>query len=216
VALVALIGFLIMKLDGWSQTWKNLMNYLVLSWQIFKNTHQIAWLEIQDTFLTGIELIQRAWYKLQSLWDKDAAKAGLASIENKQLERAAEIAAAKGKMDQLQAQRDAIKVFQLKWNNTTLGDAANALKKKLGIDAPFISGTTGFLKNDDQISRSPVGDDTKNITSGGTRNTEIHINLRNLVEHIHFEGQWRDKSADMQQQVEQALIRVLNIAYATA
>ncbi|MBK9292566.1 MAG: hypothetical protein IPM52_13220 [Bacteroidetes bacterium] len=215
VALVALIGFLIVKLDGWSQTWKNLMNYLVVSWQIFKTTHQIAWLEIQDTFLTGIELIQRAWYKLQALWDKDAARAGLATIENKQLERAAEIAAAKGKMDQLQAQRNAIKVLQLNWNNTTLGDVAGSLKKKLGIDAPVISGTTGLAAND-QINPSPVAAATENITSGGTRNTQININLRNLVEHIHFEGQWRDKSADMQQQVEQALIRVLNMAYATA
>lgn len=215
MALIGLITFLIVKVDGWGTTWENLMNYLDLSWQMLKNTLQTSWLEIQDVFLSGIELIERAWFKLQSLWDKDAARAGLSTIENNQLERAKALAAARGKMDELSAQRNAIKVFQLQWNDTKLSDVVGPLKKKLGIQSPDIPGITGFgdlnKTNESTVSRAAEG-----IASGGARNTAIHINLGSLVENIHFEGQWRDKASDMQQQVEQALIRVLNMAYATA
>jgi len=215
VALIGLITFLIVKVDGWGTTWRNLMTYLDLSWKTFKNTLQITWLEIQGAFLSGIERIERAWYKMQSLWDKDAAIAGLKKIEDTQLERASALAAARGKMDELSAQRNAIKVFQLKWNDTKLSDVAGSFKKNLGIATPSIPGITGFGK-DNKTTESPVLRASEGIASGGSRNTAIHINLGSLVENIHFEGQWCDKASDMQQQVEQALIRVLNIAYATA
>lgn len=215
VALIALITFLIVKIDGWGETWKNLMNYLVLSWQIFKNAHQQAWLEIEDTFLSGIELIERAWYKLQSLWDKDAAKAGLAKIEGRQLERASKLAAAKGKMDQLSAQRNAITVFKLKWNDTKLSDVAGSLKNKLGIQSPTVSGLSGY--GDSQADNGgAVSSATNSIASGGTRNTEIHISLRNLVENISFGGGLEESTDEMKRRVEQALLQVLNMAYASA
>ena len=87
------------------------MSFLDLSWKMFKSSFELSWLQTQDTFLSGIELIKKAWYQLQALWDKEGAKAGLAKIENKQFERASEIAAARGKMAELTKQRDAIKVF---------------------------------------------------------------------------------------------------------
>lgn len=215
IALIALITFLIVKVDGWGETWKNLMNYLVLSWQLFKTAHQLAWLEIQDTFLTGIELIERAWYKLQSLWDKDAAKAGLAKIESRQLERAGELAAAKGKMDQLSAQRNAITVFQLKWNDTKLSDVAGSLKKNLGIQSPAVSGSAGF-GNSQSGAGAPINSASDSIASGGTRNTEITIHIEKMVESISFDGGITDNAQDIEQRFTELLLRALNMAYATA
>lgn len=215
IALIALITFLIVKVDGWGETWKNLMSYLVLSWQIFKTAHQVAWLEIQDTFLTGIELIERAWYKLQSLWDKDAAKAGLSKIENRQLERASELAAAKGKMDQLSAQRNAITVFQLKWNDTKLSDVAGSLKKNLGIQSPAVPGSAGF--SDSQAGNgTPISSATDGIASGGTRNTEINIHIEKMVESISFDGGLTENTQNIEQRFTELLLRALNMAYATA
>ncbi|GAB1403040.1 hypothetical protein MASR1M74_02180 [Lentimicrobium sp.] len=216
IALVALITFLIVKLDGWRETWENLMSFLDLSWKMFKSSFELAWLQTQDTFLSGIELIKKAWYQLQALWDKEGAKAGLAKIENKQFERASEIAAARGKMAELTKQRDAIKVFQLKWNDTKLSDVVGGLKNSLGITSPSIPGANidggeDPAKNDNDISSTSSG-----IASGGTRNTEIHITLRNLVENISFSGGVGESVDEMKQRVEQALLQVLNMAYATA
>ncbi len=63
---------------------------------------------------------------------------------------------------------------------------------------------------------NPVGEASNGIASGGTRNTEIHINLRNLVENISFGGGVGESVDEMKQRVEQALLQVLNMAYATA
>lgn len=216
IALVALITFLIVKLDGWRETWANLMNYLDLSWKIFKSSFELLWLQTQDTFLSGIELIKKAWYQLQALWDEDGAKAGLAKIENKQFERASEIAAARGKMAELTKQRDAIKVFQLKWNDTKLSDVAGGLKNSLGITSPSIPGANLVGDGSPTKDENAVTSTTNGIASGGTRNTEIHINLRNLVENISFGGGVGENVDEMRQRVEQALMQVLNMAYATA
>lgn len=215
IALIALITFLIVKVDGWGITWKNLMNFMDLSWKIFKTQFEVTWLETQDTFLSGIELIEKAWYKLQSLWDKDAANAGLAKIEGKQFERAAEIASARGKMSEYINQRDAIKVFQLKWNDTKLSDVVGGLKNTLGIQSPSIPGAVAG-DNSTEGNVGPIKDASGTIASGGTRNTEIHINMRNMVENISFGGGVGESVDEMKQRVEQALLQVLNMAYATA
>lgn len=216
IALVALITFLIVKLDGWRETWANLMNYLDLSWKIFKSSFELLWLQTQDTFLSGIELIKKAWYQLQALWDEEGAKAGLAKIENKQFERASEIAAARGKMAELTKQRDAIKVFQLKWNDTKLSDVAGGLKNSIGITSPSIPGANLDGDGSPTKDENAVTSTTNGIASGGTRNTEIHINMRNMVENISFGGGVGENVDEMRQRVEQALMQVLNMAYATA
>ena len=214
IALIALITFLIVKVDGWGITWKNLMVYLDVSWRMFRTQFEITWLEAQDTFLSGIELIERAWYKLQSLWDKDAARAGLAKIEGKQFERAAEIAAAHGKMAELTAQRDAIKVFQLKWNDTKLSDVVGGLKENLGISNPAVPGAD--FSNRDGDGTSAVSAVTNNVTAGGTRNTDITIHIGNMVENINFDGGTAENAHDVEQRFTELLLRALNMAYATA
>lgn len=214
IALIALITFLIVKVDGWGITWKNLMVYLDVSWRMFRTQFEITWLEAQDTFLSGIELIERAWYKLQSLWDKDAARAGLAKIEGKQFERAAEIAAAHGKMAELTAQRDAIKVFQLKWNDTKLSDVVGGLKENLGISNPAVPGADFSNRGGD--GTSAVSAVTNNVTAGGTRNTDITIHIGNMVENINFDGGTAENAHDVEQRFTELLLRALNMAYATA
>lgn len=216
IALVALITYLIVKLDGWRETWENLMSYLDLSWKMFKSSFELAWLQTQDTFLSGIELIKKAWYQLQALWDKEGAKAGLAKIENRQFERASEIAAARGKMAELTKQRDAIKVFQLKWNDTQLSDVVGGLKNSLGITSPSIPGANIDGGEDPAKDDNAISSTSNGIASGGTRNTEIHITLRNLVENISFSGGVGESVDEMKQRVEQAMLQVLNMAYATA
>lgn len=214
IALIALITFLIVKVDGWGKTWSNLMAYLDISWKMFRSQFEITWLEAQDTFLSGIELIERAWYKLQSLWDKDAARAGLTKIEGKQFERAAEIAAARGKMAELTAQRDAIKIFQLKWNDTKLGDVVGGLKKNLGIAGPTVPGADFSGGSGD--GAGAVSAVTNNVTAGGTRNTDINIHIGNMVENINFDGGTAENAQDIEQRFTELLLRALNMAYATA
>lgn len=54
------------------------------------------------------------------------------------------------------------------------------------------------------------------VVSGGTRNTQITINLGKMVETIIFQGSLHDNAEEMQRQVEEALLRTLYAAQSAA
>ncbi|HOI32011.1 MAG: phage tail tape measure protein [Bacteroidales bacterium] len=86
---------------------------------------------------------------------------------------------------------------------------------KNGIDVPVIPGTS-TVPGAGTSPDNPVAPTTKAIAEGGTRNTTLTINLNNLVENIHFSGNMKENANNLQAQVEETLLRVINIAKATA
>ena len=54
------------------------------------------------------------------------------------------------------------------------------------------------------------------ISAGGSRNTAIHINFKNMVESIVFDGTLADKRGDLEKEVISIMARVLGMAQATA
>lgn len=187
VALIALIAFLIIKIDGWGDTWANVMKLCSLVFDSFKGNLELKWLQIKNLFFDGLAAIEKGWYKLQSLWDSDAANAGLASLENERNARAAEIAEKHGKLEQLSKELSALKVVQLKVNDTSLSDVANNLKSKLGISPAGIAGMdtsdtggTGAGGGTNKAGKAS-GKTANSIATGGSKTTHITINLGNLV-----------------------------------
>lgn len=184
VALIALIAFLIIKIDGWGDTWDNVIKLCTLVFDSFKANLQLKWLQIQDFFMNGLETIEKGWYKLQSLWNEDAANAGLAKLESQRNERAKEIAEVKGKIDDINNQISNLDVIQLKVNDTSFSDVANGIKDKLGISAPGIPGTgmtTGGAGGSGGIGTGgsgKAGKDTANsIATGGSKTTHIYVTV---------------------------------------
>lgn len=216
LVLIGFIAYLIYKIDGWREAWQQLLNYLDLSLQIFKTNFELIWLGVQDTFLTGVEYIKKAWYELKSLWDEDSANSELAKINSEQNKRAEEIAKAKNKYVELLEQRADINVFSgLKWNDKSLKDITGGLKDKLGISAPTIPGTTNSGTTASNTASKTEGA-SETIASGGTRNTSIEITFKNMVESIIYNGGADENKSDFEKQVTESLLRVLSMAYSVA
>ena len=220
VALIALIAFLIIKIDGWGDTWDNVIKLCTLVFDSFKSNLQLKWLQIQDFFMKGLETIEKGWYKLQSLWNEDAANAGLAKLESQRNERAKEIAEVKGKIDDINNQISNLDVIQLKVNDTSFSDVANSLKNKLGISSPGIPGTdmtpggVAGASGGNGSGGSKAGKDTANsIATGGSKTTHITINLGELVGTINInKNGFRESTKDMEDQVLDAMTRVLSMS----
>lgn len=215
IALIGAITYVIYKTEGWGETWSNLMRYMNLTWDIFKGNFEVIWLNVQDTFLTGVEYIQKAWYKLKSLWDEDSANSELSKINDEQNKRAEEIAKAKGKLDELKKERSNIDVWQVKWNDKSLKDITGGLKDKLGISAPTIPGATNSGTTASNTASKTEGA-SETIASGGTRNTSIEITFKNMVESITYNGGADENKSDFEKQVTESLLRVLSMAYSVA
>lgn len=216
IALIGIIAYVAYTTEGWGATWDNTMKWIRLSFAQAGAWLRLKWLQIQDFFMSGFEVIAKGWYKLQSLWDKDGAREGLAKIEANRNTRAAEIAAAKGKIDELAAQRKAIDIWQVKSNGKTLSDVTAGLKRTLGIETPAVPGMaakgTGGGTGAEGDSSGGGNGTASSIATGGSKNTSITINLRSLVENLIFEGGYEGSREDMQHDLESRLIRVLEMA----
>lgn len=215
IALIGVIAYVAYTTEGWGKTWDNTMKWIRLSFAQAGEWLNLKWLKVQDFFMTGFEVIAKGWYKLQSLWDKDGAREGLAKIEANRNARAAQIAAAKGKVDELAAQRKAIDIWQVRSNGKTLSSVTDGLKRSLGIETPSVPGMAAGRGNGSVPGDGSGGNGSgaaNSIATGGSKNTSITINLRSLVENLIFEGGYEGSREDMQHDLESRMIRVLEMA----
>lgn len=214
VALIAAISYVIYKTDGWAETWKATMDYLKLSFQQAGAWLNLQWLKIENTFLTGFETIKKGWYALEKLWNKDAANQGLAAIEGQRNKRAEEILAAQNKVDKLSEARKTMKVWQVTWNkDRKLSDVTDKLKNQLGLNTGAGAGAT----TTEAGATNPLTDASKGIAEGGSRPTNINITLGNLVETLTINTTtMKEGASELEQQVREALLRVLNSANGVA
>lgn len=209
VALIAAIGYVIYKTDGWGKTWKNLMAYMKLTLQQMGAWFELKGLQISDAFLSAFGLIEKGWYKIQSLWDKGAANKGLATLEARRNARAEEIAKAQGRVSELSKQRKEMTVWEMKWNKgRTIKDGVTDLKSKLGLNTE----TPGGASPDGSIS-DMVNATGKDVAAGGSRPTNITINLRNMVETLTIQSaNLKEGTNEMERMVREAMMRILNSA----
>lgn len=221
-AVVASIIYAVKHTEGWGTTWQNITTYMGLAIELFKSKIALQWMLIKNDFITGFEVIEKGWYKLQSLWDKDAANAGLAKIQDQRDKRASEIAAAAGKTQAIREQMSKMKVWEVKTDGASFIDfisgAANKVKTGHGINGGIASPTVPGAdfspgSGDGAGAASAV---TNNVTAGGTRNTDINIHIGNMVENINFDGGTAENAQDIEQRFTELLLRALNMAYATA
>lgn len=217
IALIALITYLIYKTDGWGKQWESLTNFIKLSWQYVVEALKLDWLNVQNFFLAGIELIEKAWYKLKSLWDKEGAKEGLDRINSEAKARAEELAAQRGKVEELRKAAGDALTWELSWNSErSLSDIVGGLKKKVGIDDPNAPGAAvnagGGLSSGPEMASS-----TEAVVTGGTKSTNITINIGNLVENMTFsKSETKQNINDMQDRVLDAMLRVVNMSQSVA
>lgn len=95
--------------------------------------------------------------------------------------------------------------------NTPVAEAVAQSGAPDGISAPDIPGITppGGATTD---PTSPTKPTTDAVASGGTRNTQITINLGKMVENVVFNGGVKENAQELTRQIEEALMQVLYAA----
>ena len=214
VALIAIIAYVAYTTDGWGITWNNVMTYMKLGIELFKEAITLTWLEIKNDFLSGFEVIEKGWYKLQSLWNEDAANEGLAKLEAQRNERLQEIAATKNKVDDLKKQMAEMTVWEVKGNGKSMSDLVGDIKGKLGIEGGSNSQLLDLLGGTGDRDGSGVNDggSTNAIATGGTRNTTINIHMGKFFDNMVFNGGVTENINDIERKMEEVLLRVLYAA----
>ena len=178
VILIGVIAYVAAKTDGWGKTWKNLVQFMKLSIQAFVANFKLNWAVFKHVFLTGIETIQKGWYKVKGLWDKKGAQEGLARLQTARNERLKEIAEKRKELNGWTDKMKNQKIWEVKWNNKSFGDVTKSIKEKLGMSTPEGSGAPHSV-----VPGVPDGGSTtESIVTGGKRQQVFNIHINKVLE----------------------------------
>jgi len=217
IALIALIGFLAFKIDGWGQAWDHTMKSGKLAIQIFVESAKMYFGLLAMPFLTAIDLIKIGWLKLQDFLDPGADKntAAIAKISADVNARAQAIVDGAKKIKALGLQSANEMVLaggSLKMNNKTLGDFKDYLTSKLGISAPKMPGTGQSIKDPFGGSKDKAEKSNTATATGGTKHNYITISIKELngLKDVVISG--KDAATKAGSEVADELLRVLAMA----
>lgn len=165
--LVGAIATVVRNTTGWGETWESVHNYINKSLGQMGAWFKLKWLQISDYVLSGIEEIMRAWYKLQSLWDRDAADRGLASMQSRAEERARAIAEQKEILEGKRQERQETTVtWAVKWERKSKREDESI------TPAEIIAGETQAVEDAMEEQEAIVEEHGQNILDIGKTKAE--------------------------------------------
>lgn len=226
VALIALIAFLIIKIDGWGEAWKHTVNGAKLIFLAYVEYVKSSFNTVVQGIMIGINKIKEGWYQFKEavgIGDSSENQKMLAQIQADTEARKKSIVDGYKKTAELAKQagqefKNAAGSFS--WNDTSFSDVANGIKNKLGISAPGVPGTNGSgVAGTNGLmggggTGSNAGKETANsISTGGSKTTHITINLGELVGTINInKNGFRESAENMRDIVLDEMTRVLSMA----
>ncbi|MEI6061939.1 MAG: hypothetical protein WCR72_14650 [Bacteroidota bacterium] len=220
IALITAIAYVVYKTDGWGKQWDSVVNFMKYSFQAFVEAIKLYFNTWIEGFMMGLDFIRIGWYKFKEalhIGDSTENKSEIAKIHaDIEARKTALTDGAKKVADLTGKAKDSLK-WELSWNNERkVSDLTGGGKDKLGEHkiAPVVApGSEGKAKKDkpDKLKTTTDG-----ISAGGTRNSNIIINLRSMVENIVFDGNMAEKRSDLENEVTSIMARVLAMAKATA
>lgn len=196
VALIALIAFLIIKIDGWGEAWDNTIRGCKLVFQTYIESIKFYFNTMINGLMIGLNKIQEGWYKFKEavgLGDSSQNQQMLEKLQDDTERRKKEIV--DGAKNIVNLGTESMQSFKkagesLKINDTSFSDVANGLKSKLGISSAGIPGMDGGGTGDGTGTGGTGGTGgggasgkaVNSIATGGAKTTHITLNLGNLVQ----------------------------------
>jgi len=193
IALIAVIAYLIIKIDGWGKMWEHTVNGAKLLFNAFTESVKFYFNTMINGLMIGLNKIKQGWYEFKEavgIGDSTQNQQMLAQINADTEARKKAILDGANNVANLSIQ--AAEEFKkaagsLSWNDKSFSDIANDIKNKLGISTPGLPGTdmaTGFNGTGTTGGNfgGSAGKSTANsIATGGQKTTNITINLGELV-----------------------------------
>lgn len=207
VALIAIIALVIYKVDGWGKTWHNLIEFMKLATQGFVLFFQLQWLAWKNLFLSGLEEIEKGWYKLQGLWNSKSANSALEYIKNERNARIEEMKGLTKEAGKVANQMSTMTIWELKSNDKKPLDLIKKFKGALGIQDAN-SGLIGNNRNNNNVIGGSSTSNEKSITSGGPK--IINISVGKFLDSINIHANTITESTnEMEQKILEMFSRVL-------
>lgn len=230
IALIALIAFLIYKIDGWGEAWGHTVDGVKHLWNGMLNGLKLGWLGFSNAVLNGLDLIRLAFWSNLALMGNKTAKQEMGEIIDGMAKRQQEITDTENEMkaDFAAYAESGVKAYgSLSVNGKSFADVTNDLKASIGFgDGKEIAGiadtkgTPGTQQINTSISTSQGTQNNSNAAAttvnGGTKHNYITINLNDLIGVVNInKAGFQESVEDMEGEVTDALLRLLGSALNT-
>ncbi|WP_353161700.1 tape measure protein [Myroides odoratus] len=230
IALIALIAFLIYKIDGWGEAWGHTVDGVKHLWNGMLNGLKLGWLGFSNAVLNGLDLIRLAFWSNLALMGNKTAKQEMGEIIDGMAKRQQEITDTENEMkaDFAAYAESGVKAYgSLSVNGKSFADVTNDLKASIGFgDGKEIAGiadtkeTPGTQQINTSINTSQGTQNNANAAStavnGGTKHNYITINLNDLIGVVNInKAGFQESVEDMEGEVTDALLRLLGSALNT-
>lgn len=215
VALVGVIIYLCNHITGLGKLWDGVVGFMKFSFYAFVDAVKLYFDTYVNGFLKGLDKIKLGWYKFKEacgIGDSEENQKAIAAINADVVRRQKAITdGAKSVLDNALKAKNAITegFSSLGWKSGNKSESAAAA---LGVNDQLIAATNsgggGMSLNSLSQESSKA---TEAVATGGTRNTEVHINIGDMIRQVTFSGTVSENKNDIEKTFAECLYQVLGM-----
>lgn len=216
VILIGVITWLCSKITGWGSLWDGVWGFIKNGFFAYISSIKLQWVTMINSIMMGLDNIKLGWYKFKEacgLGDSTENQAMINQINGDIEARKKAISdAAKEVADYALKAKDSLAGIKMGWKGK---EETEEKQELIGTNDQMQNlvtngnGTGGTKPTTTQNSSA-------NVSTGGTRNTQITINLGKMIENIVFNGGYSENKQAMTREIEEAVARILYMATTTA
>lgn len=211
VALIAAIAWVCTRTTGWGSLWKGITGYMKYSFLAFVEEIKLVWTVWSGVFMMGINTMMKKWYQFKNfvgLGNQQENEDAIAKLDADTEARKKAIAEGAQKvLENGRKARESLAGIELSWKK---GGGKEAGEKENGLPANPLN---SIMPAHQTQLPAGVEQSSQAAMSGGSRSTNVVINLGKLMDQVNIYAQeFKDGLDDLDSKVLDSLTRVLTIA----
>ena len=215
--LVGAIVWVCSKITGWGSLWKGIVGFMKYTFLAFVDAIKLYFTTYINGFLIGLDKIRLGWYKFKEavgMGDSEENQNAINAInESIEARKKAISDGAQSVQDNLVKAKESLGGIEMGWKKKEdVSEASDKVSSGLGINEQLQNSVNGNTTTGNGTGTGgELAGSSNAIASGGTRNTNVTINLGKMAD-VTFNGSVGENAEDMVRTLEECLLRVLYMA----
>ena len=217
VTLVGAIVWVCSKITGWGSLWKGIVGFMKYTFLAFVDGIMLYFTTFINGFLIALDRIRLGWYTFREsigMGDSEDNQNAINAInESIEARKKAIGDRALSLQDNVNKAKDSIGSIEMGWKKKEdVSEASDKVSSGLGINEQLQNSVNGNSTTGNVTGTGgELAGSSSAIASGGTRNTNVTINLGKMAD-VTFNGGVGENAEDMVRKIEECLLRVLYMA----
>lgn len=215
--LVGAIVWVCSKITGWASLWQGIVGFMKYTFLAFVDAIKLYFTTYINGFLIGLDKIRLGWYKFKEavgMGDSEENQNAINAInESIEARKKAISDGAQSVQDNLVKAKESLGGIEMGWKKKEdVSEASDKVSSGLGINEQLQNSVNGNSTTGNGTGTGgELAGSSNAIASGGTRNTNVTINLGKMAD-VTFNGSVGENAEDMVRTLEECLLRVLYMA----